>query len=78
MNLEKKGYEKMMGVNDKVSESVSVAEAARIMGASQEFVRQGLQQKIFTFGEAVKMHGKQKYTYYISRKRLEKYLDGSI
>ena len=60
----------------KLDESVSIAEAALMMGASQEFVRQGLQQKIFTFGEAVRMHNSKKYTYYINRRKLIKYLEG--
>lgn len=56
------------------SESISVAEASRLMGASPEFIRQGLQQNIFTFGNALRMHGKKKYTYYISRRKLNEYL----
>lgn len=51
---------------------VSVAEAARRMGVSQQFIRIGLQRNILPIGYAVKMS--DRYTYYISEKKLNEYL----
>ena len=52
---------------------VKVAEAARLMGVSQQFVRVGLQTKILPFGCAVQISAK-KYTYFISRAKLMQYI----
>ena len=43
---------------------MTVSETARLMGASEQFVRQGLQLGKLPFGYAVKMSSK--WTYYIS------------
>lgn len=43
---------------------LTVSETARLMGASEQFVRQGLQLGKLPFGYAVKMSSK--WTYYIS------------
>lgn len=53
---------------------VTVAEAAERLGVSQQFIRIGLQKKILPFGIAVKMSNR--FTYHISRKLLEEYIDG--
>lgn len=54
--------------------NVKVAEAARMMGVSPQFVRIGLQKGIFPFGCAVKMSSE--YTYYISRAKLMDFIGG--
>lgn len=46
--------------------SMTVQEAARLMGKSQDFIRVGLQRNILPFGFAVKT-GKARYSYFISR-----------
>ena len=51
---------------------ISVAEAAEIMGVSRQFIRVGLQRGTLPFGCAVKMSNR--YTYYISEKKLREYL----
>lgn len=51
---------------------LTVAEAAKRMGVSQQFVRIGLQRGILPFGYAVKMS--DRYTYHISENKLEDYL----
>ena len=51
---------------------VSVKDAARMLGVSQQFVRIGLQRGILPFGVAVKMS--DRYTYHISENKLEDYL----
>ena len=48
--------------------SLSVAEAAELMGVSQQFIRVGLQNKILPFGYAVKI-SKGRYTYFISKQK---------
>jgi len=52
--------------------NVTIKEAAELLGKSQQFVRIGLQQSVLPFGYAIKMSGR--YTYHISRKKLEEYL----
>lgn len=53
--------------------NLSVKEAAELMGASQQFIRIGLQKGVLPFGSAVQQHG-TKYTYHISRHKLNEYM----
>lgn len=53
------------------TKSLSVKDAAEILGKSQQFVRIGLQRGILPFGDAVKLS--TKWTYYISQARLYQY-----
>lgn len=53
---------------------ISVADAAKLMGVSQQFVRIGLQRGILPFGYAVKMS--DRYTYHISFSKLKAYING--
>lgn len=55
--------------------NVSIKEAAELMGVSQQFLRIGLQQNVFSFGAALKLNGSSKFTYYISRKKLYEYIE---
>lgn len=57
--------------------NVSVADAAKMLGKSKEFVRVALQRGIAPFGMAVKISG-NKYTYHISPRKLEQYIKGEI
>ena len=52
--------------------SVSVAECARLIGKSEQFVRVALQTGVAPFGFAVK--NKTMYSYHISRKKLDEYI----
>ena len=56
--------------------NVSVAEAARILGKSEQFVRIGLQRNILPIGTAVQMSSK--WTYHISPKLLQDYVGGEL
>lgn len=56
--------------------NVSVAEAARILGKSEQFVRIGLQRNILPIGTAVRMSSR--WTYHISPKLLQEYVGGDI
>lgn len=48
---------------------LSLPEAARLMGASQQFLREGLKQGKFSWGTAVKMSGR--WTYFINAIKFE-------
>lgn len=52
---------------------MTIAEAAKKMGVSQQFLRIGLQRGIFNFGHALKMTG-QRHTYYICADKFNKYI----
>jgi hypothetical protein len=48
--------------------SISIKEAAELMGKSEQFIRIGLQRELLKFGVATKMPNSSHYTYYISPK----------
>lgn len=52
--------------------NIKVAEAAKLMNVSEQYIRIGLQRKILPIGDAVQNPG-GKYTYYISPKLFEEY-----
>lgn len=53
-------------------QNVKVADAAKMIGKSQQFVRIGLQREILPFGYAVQMSSI--WTYHISPKLLKEYI----
>lgn len=48
---------------------LSVERAAELLGASEQFIRIGLQQKTLPFGMAVRMSGR--WTYVITKQKFE-------
>ena len=56
---------------------ISIAEAARRLGKSQQFVRVALQNGIAPFGFATKVSGST-YDYHISPKLLDDYIGGKL
>lgn len=54
------------------TKNISVAEAARLLGKSEQFVRVALQTGVAPFGFAVK--NKSVYSYHISPKKLNEYI----
>ncbi|MBC3887240.1 hypothetical protein GH810_02810 [Acetobacterium paludosum] len=54
--------------------NVTIKEAAEMLGKCEQFVRLGLQQGAFDFGVAVLSKNGKKYSYQISRRKLEKYV----
>lgn len=50
---------------------LSVAQAASLLNASEQYIRIGLQQGVLKFGTAVKMSGN--YTYVITKQKFEEY-----
>ena len=59
----------MIDWNNSPDNRLSVAEAAHLLGASEQFVRIGLQQGTLKFGMAVKMSGQ--WTYVITKHKFE-------
>ncbi len=55
---------------------LTVKKAAKLMGASEQFVRLGLQQGIFPWGYAVKTS--TQYTYFISTAKFAEFIGISI
>ena len=53
-----------------------VSEAAEKLGMNTQTLRLALQQRLFPFGVAVKT-SENRFTYYINKKRLERYLEGN-
>lgn len=53
---------------------MTVKEAAKRLGKTEQFVRIGLQQGVLPFGAAVKMRGR--YSYHISEHKLNEYIGG--
>lgn len=54
----------------------TIKDASKLLGISEQGLRLALQQRLFNeFGIAVKH--KDEYSYYINRKRLQKYLEGN-
>ena len=51
-----------------MNNSMTIAEAAKLMGVSMQFVRVGLQKGILPFGYAVKI-SEGRFTYFISRQK---------
>lgn len=56
-------------------EKISIAQAAKEMGKSQQFVRIGLRRGILPFGVAVQMS--TRWTYYINPNEFNKYMKGN-
>lgn len=54
------------------SNRLSIAEAAKLMGASEQFIRIGLQRGILPFGYAMQMTRKR-YTYVIIKQKFIEY-----
>ena len=52
--------------------NMTVAEASKLMGVSQQFIRVGLQKGIFPFGYAVQISA-DRFTYFISRQKFSEY-----
>lgn len=52
--------------------TMTVKEAAKLLGKSEQFVRIGLQREILPFGYAVKMSSK--WTYHISEYKIYEYI----
>ena len=53
--------------------NVKVQEAARTMGKSDQFIREGLKRGLLPFGVAIETRP-SRFSYHISRKQFEEYL----
>ena len=57
---------------------ITVQTAAKLMGKSTLFVREGMRRGVLPIGEAMKMPGSQKWSFYISPKLLADYIGVSV
>ena len=57
---------------------ITVQTAARLMGKSTLFVREGMRRGVLPIGEAMQMPGSQKWSFYISPKLLADYIGVSV
>ena len=57
---------------------ITVTTAARLMGKSTLFVREAMRQGRLPIGEAMKMPGSNKWSFYISPKLLADYIGVSV
>lgn len=55
-----------------MNKQITVAEAAKLMNKSQQFVRIGIQRGLLPIGTAISMKG-GRYTYYISPKKFAEF-----
>lgn len=69
MGVIEERIKKMEQDMNKTENRISVAQAARLLNASEQFIRLGLQQGTLTFGVAVKMSSQ--YTYVITKQKFE-------
>ena len=65
------GFVEVSGVDE--TKNISVAECAKILGKSEQFVRVALQTGVAPFGFAVK--NRTMYSYHISPKKLNEYIN---
>ena len=57
---------------------ITVRVAAKLMGKSTLFVREGMRRGVLPIGEAMQMPGSEKWTFYISPKLLADYIGVSV
>lgn len=56
---------------------ISIKDAAALLGMAQQTLRIGLQRGLFPFGVAIPT-SKNRYTYNITKERLDKYIKGEL
>jgi len=61
-----------------MSNNITVKEAAEILGASEQFIRVGLQTGRLPIGTAVQVGYAKRYTYHISPKLLKEYIGEEV
>lgn len=57
---------------------ITVETAARLMGKSTLFVREGMRRGVLPIGEAMQMPGSNKWSFYVSPKLLADYIGVSV
>ena len=57
---------------------ITVQTAAKLMGKSTLFVREGMRRGLLPIGEAMQMPGSNKWSFYISPKLLADYIGVSV
>lgn len=57
---------------------VTIQDAARLMGKSTLFVREGMKRGVLPIGEAFQLPGSNRYCYYISPPALAQYIGAPL
>ena len=57
---------------------ITIQMAAKLMGKSTLFVREGMKRGLLPIGEAMQMPGSTKWTYYISPPMLAEYIGSDL
>lgn len=60
--------------NDK--KNMTIKEVAKLLGKSEMFVRIGIQRQLLPFGIAIKLPGRERYSYHISPNAVYEYIKG--
>ena len=55
--------------------NMTIKEVARLLGKSEMFVRIGIQRGILPFGVAIKLPGREKYSYHIPPNAVYQYIN---
>ena len=61
-----------------IPKKITVQTAAKLMGKSTLFVREGMRRGLLPIGEAMQMPGSNKWSFYISPKLLADYIGVSV
>lgn len=56
--------------------NLTIKEVAKLLGKSEMFVRIGIQRNILPFGVAIKLPGRERYSYHIPPKAVYEYING--
>lgn len=61
-----------------IPKKITIQVAAKLMGKSTLFVREGLKRGVLPIGEAMQMPGSTKWTFYISPSLLAEYIGAEL
>ena len=56
-------------------QKITVADVARALGKSEQFIRLGLRENIFPFGTALKMKGSSRFCYVIYPEKFREFIN---
>lgn len=59
------------------NKNLTIKETAKLLGKSEMFVRIGIQKQLLPFGIAIKLPGRERYSYHIPPNAVYEYLKNS-
>ena len=57
--------------------NLTIKEVAKLLGKSEMFVRIGIQRNLLPFGVAIKLPGRERYSYHIPPNAVYAYMNGT-